>query len=124
MAETLLSTILQIDLNGYHFSRVSPGNIFEPANQDGNFFRNNERMILGVYTAGIVLGSTVVKIRSQRSYTHVPLSVEDLEVTIDSDDIAYIGPFPSYIFNDAEGYVHVEYDVSWANLRVGVFKLG
>ena len=85
----------------------------------GDQFANDGRTFLAVYNAHGSASRTVsIDIQQDVDDQDPP----DREVTVAAGETRLIGPFPTGIYNDANGRVQITYD-SEADLYVGAFKL-
>lgn len=110
MAATAL-TVQQIVRSGLKPSLAA-------ANADGNYFDNNGRVYLEVKNDDTASKTVTI----QTPGTVDGLAIADLEVTVTAGESRKIGPFPTNIYNDANGRVNVSYsDVT--SVTVGAFRL-
>ena len=86
----------------------------------GDQFPNDGRTLLAVYNAH-GSASRTVSINIQQSVDDQ--DPPDRTVTVGAGETRLIGPFPTGIYNDANGRVQLTYSDSAANTFVGVFRL-
>ncbi|HUM37544.1 MAG TPA: hypothetical protein PLQ85_11795 [Anaerolineae bacterium] len=106
-------TVNQITRDGVLYAVVA-------ATPTGDQFPNDGRTLLAVYN-GHGSASRTVSVNIQRDVDGQ--DPPDRTVTIGAGETRLIGPFPTGIYNDANGRVQLAYSDSAADMYVGVFKL-
>ena len=106
-------TINEIDRDGTLYAVVA-------AAATGDQFGNDGQTFVAVYNSHGSADRTVsVDVQKDVDGQDPP----DREITVGAGETRLIGPFPTGIYNDANGRVQITYSDSAADVYVGAFKL-
>lgn len=86
----------------------------------GDAFANDGRTLVALYNNHVSADRTVSFDIQKDVDGQDPPSIT---VTVGAGETYLVGPFPTGIYNDANGRVQMTYSDSGANIYVGVFKL-